>query len=64
MPSRRVLGGFKSGMMIAFILSIAMDTIPLKPLPVLLPRPVKSEKTKDQKKMVNFANKPKEVFRL
>jgi hypothetical protein len=49
-------------MMIAFILSIAMDTIPLKPLPVLLPRPVKSEKTKDQKKTVNFADKPKKIY--
>lgn len=36
--------------MIAFIIAFALDTIPVKPLPVLLPRPVKSEKTKNNDK--------------
>lgn len=36
--------------MIAFIIALHMDTIPVKPLPVLLPRPVKSEKTKSNDK--------------
>jgi hypothetical protein len=37
-------------MILTIILSIALDTVPLRPLPVLLPRPVKSEKTKVNEK--------------
>ena len=33
-----------------------MDTIPVKPLPVLLPKPVKSEKTKSNDKNIKTDN--------
>lgn len=36
--------------MLTILLTIALDTTPIKPLPVLLPRPVKSEKTKSDDK--------------
>lgn len=39
--------------MIAFIIAIAFDTLPVKPLPVLLPKPVKSEKIKQNDKNKN-----------
>ena len=40
-------------MILTIILTIALDTLPVKPLPVLLPKPVKSEKTKQNDKNKN-----------
>jgi len=37
-------------MILTFIISIAMDTLPVRPVKTLLPRPVKSEKTKANEK--------------
>lgn len=39
--------------MLIFIIAFALDTLPVKPLPVLLPRPVRSEKTKSDDKNKN-----------
>jgi len=39
--------------MLAILLTIALDTTPIKPIPVLLPRPVQSEKTKQNDKDKN-----------
>jgi len=40
----------KSTMITAIIMAVAIDTTPLKPLPVLLPHPVKSEVKKEKEK--------------
>jgi hypothetical protein len=50
--------------MIAFIIAFALDTIPVKPLPVLLPRPVKSEKTKSNDKIRKTNNDSTRVVRV
>ena len=39
--------------MLTILLTIALDTLPVKPLPILLPKPVKSEKTKQNDKNKN-----------
>lgn len=51
-------------MILTIIFTIALDTIPVKPLPVLLPRPVKSEKTKSDDKIRKTNNDRTRVVRV
>ena len=39
--------------MLTILITIALDTLPVKPLPVLLPKPVQSEKIKKDDKAKN-----------
>lgn len=45
-------------MILTILFSIALDTMPIKPLPVLLPRPVKSETTQPKQ---NDKNKNRKI---
>lgn len=55
-PAAIVAGILKQKTMLTVLLTIALDTTPIKPLPVLLPRPVQSETKQNDKSKSNKTN--------